>query len=244
MTPYPPTARSPARHPAGVPDHPSAAGTAPPAGFAARYAERPMPERTDEAWLAALGRAGPERERALGALRDILRRRLPSALRKFGPVPEDLVEDVVQLALLRILDRLGSFAGRSRFTTWALAVASRVALTELRRRRWKDVSLEALIADAALPVDGPPDEGASPETEAARRHLVGQLALAMERDLTPRQRDTLLSELRGMPQEEIGRRLGMSRNAVYKTAHDARRKLQKRLRAAGLSAADVAAAFG
>jgi len=47
----------------------------------------------------------------------------------------------------------------------------------------------------------------------------------------------------GMPLEEVARRMGTNRNALYKLLHDARRRLQKRMIAEGLSAQDVLAAF-
>ena len=63
----------------------------------------------------------------------------------------------------------------------------------------------------------------------------------IERELTEKQRTALLAELKGMPLEEIGRRLGSNRNAVYKLTHDARKRLKKHLEAAGYSAADLQA---
>ncbi len=63
-------------------------------------------------------------------------------------------------------------------------------------------------------------------------------------DLTEKQRQTLLAELNGMPQEEIGRRMGSNRNAVYKLAHDARKRLKQGLEAAGYTVADMESALG
>ena len=44
--------------------------------------------------------------------------------------------------------------------------------------------------------------------------------------------------------EEIGRRMGSNRNAIYKLTHGARKRLRKALESAGYEAADVGSAFG
>lgn len=55
-------------------------------------------------------------------------------------------EETAQETLLRVLDRLDSFEGRSQFMTWVYTIAVRIALTELRRKRWKNVSLESMVS--------------------------------------------------------------------------------------------------
>lgn len=103
--------------------------------------------RDNDSWLADLSNAGAERESALCDLRDSLFRNLRKALSN-RPADDSFVEDAVQDSLIRILDRLGQFERRSQFLTWATAIAIRVAMGELRRRRRKDVSLDELMADA------------------------------------------------------------------------------------------------
>jgi len=173
-----------------------------------------------------------------------LLRALPRSLKRYGVVPEDLVEDVVQEALVRSLDHLDRFEGRSRFTTWVTTITARLAMTELRRRRWKDVSFEQITEDAKGPSESPEIESASAEAEAARREIVEAMTRVMDQTLTERQRSALVAELRGMPQEEIGRHMGINRNAVYKLGHDARKKLRRGLEARGLDADEIRAAFG
>ncbi len=202
-----------------------------------------MSARSNDDWVRDLATEGPDQAAALADLRAQLLRALPGALRRYGPVPEHLLEDVVQDSLLRTLSHLDRFEGRSRFTTWATTIAVRTALTELRRRRWKDVSLQDL-GPAEWPEPAVAAESGDPERDTAQARLLRALGRIVEDDLTDRQRVAILSELRGMPQEEIGRRLGISRNAVYKLGHDARRKLKRGLEASGFDASEIRTAFG
>src|SRR5262249_57563833 len=116
------------------------------------------------------GRGGADQEAAVSDLWAALLRGLRRALSHRAGADDGLLEDVVQDALVRILERLPQFEGRSRFLTWAMAVAVRVAMSELRRRRWKDVSLDEAIADADLmparEVSVSPGSHAQPEREA------------------------------------------------------------------------------
>ncbi len=206
-----------------------------------------MNQRTNKEWLEALG--GPASEEALTDLRELLLRGLRASLA--AQVREDLdalTEDFTQEALVKILGSLDSFRGESKFTTWAQKIAIHVAFTELRRRRWKDISLQDLIETAEGEEYTPSllaDPAASPEQEATRRamwELVNQL---IEEELTERQRTALLAVIgSNAPLDEVAKRLDTNRNALYKLIHDARKRLQQRLEEkAGLSASEVLALF-
>jgi RNA polymerase sigma-70 factor (ECF subfamily) len=118
-----------------------------------------MNGRTDEAWLAHLtAKESPEQADALEDLRARLKRgifyylsRERSDLSTLAHVElEQMAEDFAQEATLRVLANLHSFRGDSQFTTWATKVAVRVAISELRRARYRDLSLEELTADGDL----------------------------------------------------------------------------------------------
>jgi len=190
-----------------------------------------------------LGSRGADQAVALAELRDYLQTRLPACLRKHGEVPPDLIEDVVQEALLRILDRLGEFEGRSRFTTWCISLAARIAMTELRKHRWRDVSLEALLDSGAPGPSSQLDGRDTPEDRLSQSKITRALQSLIDESLTERQRVATVAEMCGMPQEEVGRRLGTNRNAVYKLVHDARRKLKSGLEAQGFDSETIRAAF-
>jgi RNA polymerase sigma-70 factor (ECF subfamily) len=201
-------------------------------------------ETSNATWIEAL--KGPERRQreALEELRGILLRTLRQALRGYAGVHEAFLEDMVQEALLRILDRLEQFEGRSRFLTWATAIAIRTALGELRRRRYKDRSLDEILAQPGAFLPEPLAEEATAPKATERRVLVDSMYRIIQSDLTERQRKALLAELEGVPQGEIALHLGSNRNAVYKLTHDARRRLKDGLEAAGFRSADIHATFG
>lgn len=208
-----------------------------------------MAERTNEQWLSALQQQGPERDRALEELRAALERGLFFYLRGDRSDMRDrsddelrqIAQDFAQDALLRIMDNLDSFRGESRFMTWAAKIATRVAISELRRLRWRNVSLDYLTAGGeTLPSFAElaimPDSGPEPERHAEREEVLRIIDRAFSEVLTERQRLALTAYmLDGVNIEEIARRLGSNRNAVYKVVHDARVKLKHYLREQGLS---------
>ena len=200
-------------------------------------------DRDNETWLANLGGTGPDQQAALSDLRDALLRGLRRALSHRARVDDAFLEDVVQDTLVRILERLPQFEGRSRFLTWAMSVAIRVAMSELRRRRWKDVSLDEVVADADLTPVRVVNVGPGPQAQSEREAILAAMHEVIRNGLTTKQREALLAELRGMPKDEIARQLGSNRNAVYKLTHDARKRLKRGLEAAGFTAEDIGAAF-
>ena len=201
--------------------------------------------RTNREWLDAL--RGPERERALGDLRSFLVGGLRYALADRFSVTEADIEDFAQEALMKILAGLDSFRGESRFTTWAQKIAVHTAFSQLRRQRWKDISLQSLISqysDGNLTPALLIDPAASPERQAAQRLIVETLQRLIAEELTERQRQALSAVMiGGMPIAEVARRMGTNRNALYKLLHDARQRLKKRMIARGLSPEDMLAAF-
>jgi len=199
----------------------------------------PSAARIDAAeWLEALSGPDPSTRHLeeLGAfLRGTLARVL-GAGRRYGPVSDGDLEDFTQEALLRILRGLGGFRGTSKFTTWAAAVAVRVAFSELRRRRYREGSLDELDLSA---LDALPSAGGDPERIAGRRDLLADLRRAIDERLTEKQRHAIAGELAGVPTVELAPRLGTNPNALYKLVHDARRRLRAALEEAGYDADDV-----
>jgi len=209
-----------------------------------------MPSRTNEEWIADLQADGDSREAALGDLRAVIMNGLPYALSRWvspsEPRFEFLVEEVAQETLLRILDRLHTFEGRSQFTTWAHKIAIRIALSELRRKRWRDSSLDELAdnEDAPAPESLMEDFSAGPETSVERADMLARVRRVIAEELTDRQREALLLlSVQELPMDEAARKLKTNRNALYKLLHDARLRLKRRLSLEGLSAQEVLTAF-
>jgi RNA polymerase sigma-70 factor (ECF subfamily) len=179
--------------------------------------------------------SGAEHSLAVTELRDFLRRTLA---RGFGQkLSEGDLDDLTQESLLRILGRLDGFEERSRFTTWAAAIAVNCAYSELRRRRHQHVSLEDAMEQGAASLVQKEVTHREPDREAA-------LLAGIQDGLTPRQRDAVLALLGGLPLAEIARRQAMTQGAVYKLLHDARRRLKSYVEAHDGGLVDVSSLKG
>ena len=201
-----------------------------------------MRERTNEQWLAEL--RGPNPDEALADLYDLLVRGLRAAFGGYGGGLEANFGDFAQEALIKITGNLDSFRGESRFTSWAQKIAMNVALTELKRRRWHDVSLQELFARREGADRGPADPHLTSEQLALQNTVLGELRRIIDEELTDRQREAVVAViLEEMPISEVAKRMGTNQNALYKLLHDARKKLKRQMEASGLSAKEVLALF-
>lgn len=207
--------------------------------------------RDNQTWLRDLHASGTQRDEALVDLRALLLRALPQGIARWlspgNPEFETFIEDTAQETLLRVLDRLGTFQGRSQFTTWVYKISVRIALNELRRRRWRDVSLEGLMEDDGD--DSAPHQFASsdpgPESVVERDDILQRVQYIMAQELTARQRAAMHAiNIQGVPMEVVAQRMGTNRNALYKLLHDARLRLKHRLEREGLPPKELLEMFG
>jgi RNA polymerase sigma-70 factor, ECF subfamily len=171
----------------------------------------------------------------LKAARFELNRRRDSLPHLRGDDREDLAQQSADDALLAVLRKLGEFRGESRFTTWAYKFSLLEAGVKARRRAWQGREIpiedEAWVALA--------DAGATVQRQAESRELIGALREEIERSLTAHQRAVLVAvALNDVPIDVLAERLGSNRGALYKTLHDARKKLRKALAERGLDADD------
>src|SRR4051812_33749208 len=148
---------------------------------------------------------------------------------------EDIATEAADDAMMSVLRRLDDFRGDSRFTTWAYKFALLEAAVKLRRRAWqgREIPLETEIVDLF------PSAHAAPAAEAEQRELLDAIRLAIAEVLTVHQRRVLLAlAVNGVPIDVLAERLNTNRGALYKTLHDARRKLRSHLQERGLAPRD------
>lgn len=197
--------------------------------------------KSEDPWVIRLT-DDDEQNEALKELRPIL---LKGLVRAFPNARggESFCEDVVQDSLIRILNKLDLYSGRSQFTTWAMSVAIRVGTSQLRKKQFKDVSLDALSASEDLQFDIPDTPSTSTQNALDHSTILGQLRDLIASTLTEKQRLATDALLHGMPVEEIASRTDSNRNAVYKLIHDARIKLKQGLENMGYTADDILATF-
>jgi RNA polymerase sigma-70 factor (ECF subfamily) len=205
----------------------------------------PAPVLDDESreWLRCLHAAGATRDDAIARLHAMLLRaaRFEVARRRAtlhylrGDELDEIANEAASDALMSVLRRLDDFRGASRFTTWVYKFALLEAAVKLRKRAWQDreVPLEPetweLFSSAAL----------EPDAEAEQSELLSTLRHAIAEVLTPHQRRVLLAlAVDGVPIDVLADRLGTNRGALYKTLHDARRKLRSHLDERGLALDD------
>jgi RNA polymerase sigma-70 factor (ECF subfamily) len=191
-----------------------------------------------QAWIDRLRGGGHERHVAVGALRALLLGAARFELgRRLGGRSagerEDLAQQSADDALLAVLRKLGDFRGDSRFTTWAYKFALLEAGVKARRRAWQG-------REVPLDGDGAPElaaHGATLQHEVEAAEVLTALQAAIATELSPHQRRVLVAvALQDVPIDVLAERLDTTRGALYKTIHDARRKLRTALAAQGLDA--------
>jgi RNA polymerase sigma-70 factor, ECF subfamily len=198
------------------------------------------PERESLAWVQALSGAGADREAALERLHALLlraarfelNRRCRLGVRKSAVDVDDLATQAADDALVSILRKLPTYRGESRFTTWAYKFALLEVTVKLRTRPWhhREIPLEAegweRLRDMRTSLSG--------QAEAAE--LIDAVRDGIVEVLTPHQRTVLVAlTLNNVPIDVLAERHKTTRGALYKTLHDARRKLRIRLAEDGLA---------
>lgn len=195
---------------------------------------------SDAEWVTLLRR--PPDEEALSVLRDILKRGLMSALASRIKRDRDhIVEDFTQDALIKILDKIETYRGEARFTTWAMKIAVYEALAELRRKRWQDISLDDLKDqnDSFPPAEVFSDNSPGPDQKAGIRMVTEELQRVISESLSDKQRMAVNSVLiKGLPIDQVAELMGTNRNNMYKLIHDARTKIKSEFEKKGIAIED------
>ena len=195
----------------------------------------------NDPWVVRL-KGDPEvRDAALDELREYLVRGLSKSMstRYGGGYSAD---DVVQEALVKIVGSLDQFEGKSRFTTWAMTIATRIGISEMRHKHYKDVSIESFAKEGSS-FEVADVGNVTVSTELDRESMVGKLQTLIDESLSQKQRFAIRASLAGLPVEVIAEKTGSNRNSVYKLVHDARTKLRSGLEDVGVSADTLATLF-
>lgn len=196
----------------------------------------------DDPWVTRLQAAEPDRGRAIEELRELLQRGLSRSLNNRYGQPFQ-ADDVLQESLVKILNSLDQFEGRSQFIVWAMTIATRVGISALRRCYSRDVSLDRLDTHDNLKIDLV-DARVHDATRTLERHeVLTVLSELIESELTARQRLAIRALLENVAVDELARKLGSQRNAVYKLVHDARMKLKLGLEQRGFTAEHIQSVF-
>jgi RNA polymerase sigma-70 factor (ECF subfamily) len=189
-------------------------------------------------WLEALSGSGHAHDEAVGRLHELLLRAARFEVsRRRAALPflrggdhDDLAQQAADDALVAVLAKLADFRGESRFTTWVYKFALYEAAVKLRRRAWQERELP--LEPASWPAIA--SRALSPDEHVAESDLLAALQAAIGEDLSAHQREVLVAiTLNGVPIDVLAERLNTTRGALYKTLHDARRKLRSRLAAGG-----------
>lgn len=196
---------------------------------------------SNEEWVESL--SPPPDEKAIETLRNHLVLGLKSTLYKYVKRDlNDFVEDITQDSVLKILNKLDTFRADSKFTTWAMKIAVREGYTELRKKRYNDISLEQYsgfhanekkVVEIKHEQPGPDD--------LTHESMVVQTVLAIiEDELTEKQQKVLqYLMIDQIPMTVVADMMGSNRNSIYKLVHDARLNLKNRLIEEGIDPKEI-----
>jgi len=210
-------------------------GTVP---LAATVAPATATDRLD--WVGALGVPGPARELALRDLHALLLRaarhqvwRMRSLVPGIGAgALDELANGAADDALVALLSKLGTFEGRSRFTTWAYKFAVLEAAVQVRKQAWRGREVSFEDVTVVFGVRGEDRVGPTEELEAL--DLAAALGRAMSEVLTSYQRRIAVALLVDeVPIDVLAQRLATTRGALYKTLHVVRARLRAALADSG-----------
>ena len=194
-------------------------------------------------WLRCLRGEGVAKDDAVARLHALLlraarfeaARRRPTLPHLRGDELDDIANEAADDALMSVLRRLDDFRGASRFTTWVYKFALLEAAVKLRKRAWQ--GREVPLAPETWSLFS--SAGLQPDAELEQSELLATLQSAIADVLTPHQRRVLVAlALNGVPIDVLAERLQTTRGALYKTLHDARRKLRTHLHECGLALDD------
>jgi RNA polymerase sigma-70 factor (ECF subfamily) len=187
-------------------------------------------------WVTALSEPGPVQDQAIRELHGLMLRAARAQVGRMRSLlagadsrtVDEIANQAADEAVMALLAKLGTFEGRSRFTTWAYKFAVLQAATAVRSFAWRDRAVEVDLLELAADVSPLPGQYA----EAA--DLAAEVRRALDTVLSPHQRRIVVGlVIHEVPIDVLAARLGSTRNALYKTLHDARKRLRAHLQTTG-----------
>lgn len=188
-------------------------------------------------WLAQLRSDGAPHDRALRHLHELLlkmayARLMPRLAQLRRETLDELALEAADEALVAVLAHLDDFRGASRFTTWACQFAVNEVSVAMRRYRRHQRELPT-EPEVIVLLTG---SRSTVERQLEQTELLRLVCDAVNEGLTEYQRDVLLAlTVRGETPHELAAELGTNAGALYKSLHDARRKVRARLAAQGMT---------
>jgi RNA polymerase sigma-70 factor, ECF subfamily len=145
---------------------------------------------------------------------------------------ENDAREVMQDALVSVWNKIGSFEGKSAFTSWLYRVTANAALMTLRKkkRRENDISLDAPVneeEDVPLPALRLRDKGPLPDTAVLTSELGEQVRAAIDQLPEPYRVVVLLRDVEELPMTEVMEATGLSEPALKSRLHRARLALRE-----------------
>ena len=142
--------------------------------------------------------------------------------------------EAMQDALVSVWNKIGSFEGKSAFTSWLYRVTANAALMALRKkkRRENDVSLDATGDDDGelpLPVLRLSDNGPLPDKAVLTDELGEQVRAAIDQLPEPYRVVVLLRDVEELPMTDVMEATGLSEPALKSRLHRARLALREAL---------------
>ena len=143
----------------------------------------------------------------------------------------EAAEDLTQEVFLRVYKSGSSYKPQSKFQTWVFTIARNLSLNELRRNKYKTVSLDATFSsdDGELKWQVEDPNSASPDDEVLRREKAAAVKAAID-GLPENQRvAVLLRRYEQFSYEEIAQTMNVSSKAVKSLLSRARESLKNKL---------------
>ncbi|MFQ5592838.1 MAG: RNA polymerase sigma factor [Anaerolineae bacterium] len=223
-----------------------------------------MSRRTDQEWLSDLRAAGEVQRRAFADLGrylyhvvfNYLRQRQAGVVRLQqldAAELEELARGFAQDALQAVWEKLSTYEGRGKLTSWAATIAVRTAAYEIRKPYWREPRMS--LPPAHNPDANPEEWGGpnrewqattdlSPDARLQTAEILDLIETTLQHDLSERQRLAFVAQfIEDRTSDEIAEELGVSRNAVYMLIFEARKKIKRRLIEASHAPEDVLEVF-